>query len=234
MNPLTDHQMEALNAYAELQAAHPELFAHRSMRPIVTDRAQLEAYAAQTGAVPGVAAKTGYFLFVSDLVQPAAGDTFVYSRLISARQLLGGTNVAVLAVIADASLAEPGSVVLVEQERHATGKMEIAIPRGFAEAGQDGPTAALRELQEESGYVGAEAEFLGESVIDSGAGDALVSFYRIQVTSLVESAPEAGEAIRKIHLVAPGEIQQRIASGAINDGFTLQAMLLAQIRDTQK
>ena len=230
MSPLTDHQTEALNAYAELQAAHPELFLHRSMRPIITDRAQLELYAAKTGAVLGVAAKTGYFLFVSDLVQPTGGTPFVYSRLISARQLLGGTNVAVLAVIAEASLAEPGSIILIEQERHATGQMEIAIPRGFAEPGQDGPTAALRELREESGYIASDVDFLGESVVDSGAGDARVSFYRLGVTALEEANPEEGEAIRKIRLVSPVELRHMIGSGAINDAFTLQALLLAEMR----
>lgn len=230
MNPLTDHQHAAMDRYAELQRTHPELFRNRALRPILTDRAVLEAYAAANGAVLGVAAETRYFLFVSDLVQPANGTPFVYSRLIHRGQLEGGTNIAVLATIDDPALGTQGDMILVEQERHAPGQMEIAIPRGFAVPGQDGCASALRELREETGYIGLDAELLGETIIDSGAGDARVSFYSVRVRGRVESAPETGEAIWSVKLISLEALWDEISTGAVTDSFTLQALALDALR----
>lgn len=227
MTILTTHQRTALDRYEELQIRRPELFQPRSLRPIVTSRPALETYAIAHGAVLGVAAETDFFLFVCDLVQPANGSPFVYSRLIHRGQMEGGPNIAVLATIADAALGQLGDIVLVEQERHATGKTETAIPRGFGESGLDGPAAALRELKEETGYIGSGAEFLGESVIDSGAGDARVSFYRVPVHTRVNASPEPREAIRSVKLICPGTLWDLIRSGEVTDSFTLQALALA-------
>lgn len=227
MSSLTDCQRAALDRYDELQQQHPEFFSGRTLRPIITDRAALERYAIANQAIVGVAADTNFFLFVCDLVQPAHGEPFIYSRLIHRGELEGGTNIAVLATIADPALGTPGDVVVVEQERHATGQMETAIPRGFGEPGQDGPTTALHELKEETGYLGTNAEFLGESTIDSGSGDARVSFYRVRVSRRVEATPEPGEAIRNVRLASPQALWEAIGSGKITDSFTLQALALS-------
>lgn len=232
MTILTDHQRIALDRYAELQARHPELFRNRVLRAIITDRATMEAYALEHQAVLGVAAETPYFLFVSDLVQPAHGAPFVYSRLIHCGQLGGGTNVAVLATIANPALGELGDIVLVEQERHATGQMETAIPRGFGRPGETGVDSALNELLQETGYIGSDAEFLGETFIDSGAGDARVSFYRVRVRARAEATPEPGEAIRSVKLMSPAALCSAVRSLEAADSFTVQALALAGYAET--
>jgi hypothetical protein len=178
--------------------------------------------------VLGVAAETPYFLFVSDLVQPAnGGSPYVYSRLIHCGQLEGGTNIAVLATIADPALGQLDDIVVVEQERHATGQMETAIPRGFGTPGQNGFALALSELKEETGYVGSDAVFLGETVIDSGAGDARVSFYHVRVCARVASMPEPGEAIWNVKLISRAALWEAICSREVTDSFTVQALALA-------
>jgi len=228
MTALTTEQRKALDRYAELQAQYPQLFGERTLRRIVTDRAALESYAAGHGVVVGVAAETHWFFFLIDLVEPASGGVpYTYSRLINRGQLEGGTNVAVLALIADPSLGSPGDVVLVEQERHALGRMETAIPRGFGEPGLEGPDNALRELQQETGYVGSEAEFLGEVVIDSGTGDARVRFYRVAVHGRVAPAPEREESIRGVKTMPPAALWAAILSGEVTDSFTIEALALA-------
>jgi 8-oxo-dGTP pyrophosphatase MutT (NUDIX family) len=228
MNSLTDHQISALDRYEDLQTRHPELFRNRELRAIITDRAMIEAYALEHGVVVGVAAETPYFLFISDLVQPANGSSpFLFSRLIHCGQLEGGTNVAVLATIADPALGQLDDIVVVEQERHATGQMEIAIPRGLGAPDQNGFAKALSELEEETGYLGSDSVFLGESVIDSGAGDARVSFYHVRVRARVVAKPDPGESIQNVKLISPAALWEAIRSREVTDSFTVQALALA-------
>lgn len=225
---LTPHQIEALDAYETLMKDYPALFAGRSDRPIVTDREALARFAADHGVVLGVAADTPYVVFINDLVESRLPDggsrRHPYLRVVSRKQLAGGVNVVVLATIEDPSLGPLGSVVLVEQERHATGARETALPRGFGEPGLSGEANALRELREETGYVGERATLLGTFETDSGLTDSRISFYHVPVVGAGPAAPDEGENIRGVHLATQTELRRRLLFGEIRDGFTLQAV----------
>jgi ADP-ribose pyrophosphatase len=208
MAELTKHQKEAIDAYEALMAERPALFAGRHARPIVRDRDVLAAYAAQHGVVLGVATETPYVLFIIDLVESRTLDGGVrshpYLRVVSRTQLEGGVNVVVLATIQDPSLGKKGDIVLVEQERHALASYEIELPRGFGELGLSGEANALRELEDETGYVGDYAHFLGAMCSDSGLTDGIVSFYHVPVVRRTAWMPETEEAISRVRL-APRE-----------------------------
>lgn len=227
---LTAHQEEAIDAYEALMAKYPVLFSGRQARPIVRERDVLAAYAAEHGTVLGVAAETPHVLFLVDLVQSRKpGGTarrHPYMRVVSRTQLEGGTSVVVLATIENPSLGDKGSIVLVEQERHALGDIEIELPRGFGESGVSGEEKALRELLEETGYVGDHARFLGTTCSDSGLTDASVSYYHVPVVRRTEPRPEMEEAIIGTRLATPEEMWSAFRSGDIRDGFTLQALAL--------
>ncbi len=51
-------------------------------------------------------------------------------------------------------------LVLVEQYRHGHGESSLELPAGVIEEGEDPMTAALRELQEETGYAGTNIQAL--------------------------------------------------------------------------
>jgi len=52
-------------------------------------------------------------------------------------------------------------LVLVRQFRFGTNDFSVEIPGGIIEAGEDCIAAGVRELREESGYVGGQARLLG-------------------------------------------------------------------------
>ena len=210
----------------------PGLFVGRSMRPIVRDTETLESYAAAHDIVLGVVAETPYVLFLLDLVEAPGGPggrrIWPYQRVVSRAQLEGGVNVVVVATLEEAKLGPIGSVVLVEQERHATGAIEIELPRGFGEHGQDGPASALRELHEETGFDGDRVEFLGSTYTDSGLTDSLASFYHVSVVRRATSKPESTEAINRVRLAAPDSIWREVAAGKIRDAFTVVGLSLLE------
>jgi len=209
---------------------YPLLFVPRVQRPIVKDFGVLESYARQRGTVLGVAATTPYVHFVVDLVSTNSANGTIhyypYLRVIPIGQLRGGTNVVIIAVIQNDALGKIGDVLLLEQERHATGSNELELPRGFAEAGLSGEENALKELQEETGYVGQQAYLLGNTYTDSGLTNARVFFYYIPVTSQSSPNSTPEEAINKVSLRSMDELWKQIDAGQIRDGFTLQALAL--------
>lgn len=54
-----------------------------------------------------------------------------------------------------------GQLVLVRQFRYGINEFSLEIPGGVIDAGEDPVVAGVRELREESGYVGRDARLLG-------------------------------------------------------------------------
>lgn len=59
------------------------------------------------------------------------------------------------------ALTPDGQLVLVRQFRYGINDFSLEIPGGIIDAGEDPVTAGVRELREESGFVGASARLLG-------------------------------------------------------------------------
>ena len=60
------------------------------------------------------------------------------------------------------ALTEDNQLILVEQFRHGSGTVELEIPGGMIDAGELSPLkAGLRELREETGFEGTQAEIIG-------------------------------------------------------------------------
>jgi ADP-ribose pyrophosphatase len=59
------------------------------------------------------------------------------------------------------ALTDDGRMVLVEQYRHGTDEMTLEIPGGAVDQGEAPETAAVRELEEETGYRASELIEIG-------------------------------------------------------------------------
>ncbi len=58
-------------------------------------------------------------------------------------------------------LTEDGQVVLIRQYRHGTGDVALEIPGGIIDPDESPQAAAVRELEEETGYVAERVRMLG-------------------------------------------------------------------------
>jgi ADP-ribose pyrophosphatase len=239
---LSEHQRAALKRYYALMESHPDYFADRPLRPIVRDPEVLEGFAEEHRIVLGVAVATPYVWLLNDLVQTRADSGEVqhspYLRLLtpfeadrkghtgSGRE--AGGAVVLATVPGTGGAAE--SIVLVEQERHATGSLELELPRGVTAPGASAKVQALRELREETGYIGERAEWLGTTLTDSGLTDASVAFFHVPTQGRVAATPEPAEAISRVVLSTREELWERIDAGTVRDAFTVQALGLYERR----
>jgi len=229
MNAGTSTSRRALDAYDTLIEEHPQLVAGRAMRPIVIDRRQREEFVARTGTLLGVVAENPYFYVVVDLVARKGDDgtpLFTYVRVVQRKQLEGAPGVAIVATIATSRLGTLGDIVVVRQERHATGRVEMEIPRGFGEPGELSPDAALRELAEETGFVGTRPRALGSIGPDTGIQDGCVTIFHADVIDRVSPRNEHQEAIADVSLISPAQLAGSIRDGICRDSFTVVALAL--------
>jgi 8-oxo-dGTP pyrophosphatase MutT (NUDIX family) len=59
------------------------------------------------------------------------------------------------------ALTDEGTLVLIEQYRHGTDEITLEIPGGAVDPDESPSSSALRELEEETGYVAAELVEIG-------------------------------------------------------------------------
>jgi 8-oxo-dGTP pyrophosphatase MutT (NUDIX family) len=76
-----------------------------------------------------------------------------------------------------------GELILVSQFRPPTGRYTLEFPAGLIDAGEDAMTAGLRELTEETGYVGEDEGMLPTSCLDPGMSRATIKMAKVLVDS---------------------------------------------------
>ena len=119
-------------------------------------------------------------------------------------------------------------VLLVEQYRVPLGRRCIELPAGLigdGDAGEDDATAALRELEEETGYHAARMESLGE--FWSSPGMVTESYTLFRAHCLRRTGPGGGTEGEDItvHRVPRQEVAARVAAWRAQ-GFAIDTKLL--------
>lgn len=136
----------------------------------------------------------------------------------------GGIDAAVIL-----ALTEACEVVLVEQYRVPLGRPCIELPAGLIgdEAPGEAPeAAAARELFEETGFVAARLEDLGEFATSSGMSSE--TFHLFRATGLARTGAGGGDGHEDIavHVVALGDVPQWLA-GKRAQGCAIDCRLVA-------
>ena len=124
-------------------------------------------------------------------------------------------------------LTPAGEVVLVRQYRPPIGMMELGLPAGLVEEGEEPEKAARRELLEETGYAGGEWESLGAVASSPSLKDNWAHLYLARgVERAGSQQPDEYERLEIVH-VPVGEILGQVKSGNIVSSSGVAAVLLA-------
>lgn len=144
------------------------------------------------------------------------GDSFTYTYLSVA------PSVMVVAVDPE------GRVVVVRQYRYPTQRFSFELPGGGS-GGDEPSDAALRELEEETGYRAGKIEKLGEFVTYCGLADEICHVFLASELTPGSQRLEKSEHI-SVHTVRYTELVRMIAEGEFCDGMGLAALQLARGR----
>lgn len=79
--------------------------------------------------------------------------------------------------VAIVALDSDGAVMMVEQFRKPYEKMILEIPAGKLERGENPELCARRELEEETGYIAEQFEYLGECYPSVGYTDEIIRIF---------------------------------------------------------
>jgi ADP-ribose pyrophosphatase len=118
------------------------------------------------------------------------------------------------------------TVALVRQYRHAAEKYLLEIPAGTLEKGEDPETGAIRELEEEVGFVAGKIEKLSEFYVSPGFVTEKMHLYL--ATDLTETSQKLEEdELIEIERISFPQAFEMIKTGEIEDAKTIIGLMLA-------
>jgi 8-oxo-dGTP pyrophosphatase MutT (NUDIX family) len=111
-----------------------------------------------------------------------------------------------------------GRVVLVRQYKHGIGKVVLELPAGAIDEGESPRDCAVRELAEETGYVGDEPELVRSYLADPTNSNSVFHLFLIRnAMERVEQSFDPTEDI-DVDLARPAELLAMIRDGRIDVG----------------
>ena len=129
--------------------------------------------------------------------------------------------------VAIVALDDQQRVLLVRQYRHAVRSLVIEVPAGKLDGDENPLEGAERELREETGFRAERYEQLGSFYPAPAWSTELVYLYLATHLTPGPAQLEADEVIELLQ-VPLAETIEMIQAGAITDGKTMAALMLAQ------
>lgn len=135
----------------------------------------------------------------------------------SAREIVRHCGGAAVLFICD------GKVALVRQYRYAYAKAMYEIPAGKVDKGEDAYFAAMRELEEETGYRAEKLTHLQDLYPSPGYTDEIIHIYFTDSAKFVGQKPDLGEFLDCAYLPL-SEVKDMIDKGEICDAKSVAAV----------
>ncbi len=121
-------------------------------------------------------------------------------------------------------LDEAGRVILVEQFRYSLGKVLLEIPAGKLDPGESARACALRELEEETGFIPDKLYELGAVYTSPGFCDEKIHLYLARGLRPGKSHPDEDEFLT-VKSVPFDELCRAVMAHEIQDAKTIAAVL---------
>jgi ADP-ribose pyrophosphatase len=150
-------------------------------------------------------------LRVDRIVEPAGHE--------ATREIVVSPNA--VCVVARPTLQE---VILIRQYRHATGKVLIELPAGGLKPDEDPKLAAIRELEEETGFLAATMIEKGGFWMTPGFTTEFMHVYEASGLTKTQINPDDDEAI-EVEIVSNTEALAMIDDGRIQDAKSIASLL---------
>ena len=119
-----------------------------------------------------------------------------------------------------------GELVLVRQFRFGIDAFSVEIPGGVMEAGEDPIEAGLRELREETGFVGAHARLLGSTHPNPAIQSNRCHFVLVEDALQSEALEWDTDEEIAVTTVPVEEVFARARAGGITHALVLNALFL--------
>lgn len=129
------------------------------------------------------------------------------------------------------ALTPNDELVMVEQYRHGTNTVELEIPGGMMDPDEDSPLATgVRELREETGYVGDSVEMLGKvfpnpAIMSNTCNVVLIKNCRLEHATEFDS----GEDL-ETKLVPLKDIPKLVTAGKIQHSLVVVALYYLDLK----
>jgi len=115
-------------------------------------------------------------------------------------------------------------VILIRQYRHAAGRELIELPAGTLHDGEDPRECAIRELEEETGYLAAQMTERARFFTTPGFTTELMYLYEATGLTKTQINPDEDEVI-EVDIVSRTEALKMINDGRIQDAKSILGIL---------
>ena len=178
---------------------------------------------AKGGKRIGILLEDDVHMVVRDPVEYPTGATGCRMRIIGKTQFDGVNGIVAVTVC-------EGIFYMRQIFRHPTRSWELEAVRGRREAGQRSNATARKEIKEELGYPVRKLTKIGTICPETALMSSILDVYWAELgPGPQKDEPEDKEAFGEMKRMSPREIADAILSGEIRDGYTIAALMLAQL-----